>query len=99
MQRRTVIHTIEEIANDDHIKRSTVLFKRTYLPDEKLLTLSKRELEILQLLSKGYSSKQIAGKLGISIFTINNHRKKMLYKTNTANSTELLNNAVRHGLI
>lgn len=95
----SVIHTIEEISNENHIRTSKVLFKRTYLPDEKLLTLSRRELEILQLMSGGYSSKQIAGKLGVSIFTINNHRKKMLYKTKTANSTELLNNAVRHGLI
>jgi DNA-binding CsgD family transcriptional regulator len=95
----SVIHTIEEVNNDNYINASTVLFKRIYLPDEKLLTLTKRELEILQLMSQGYSSKQIAIKSGISIFTVNNHRKKMLYKTNTANASELLKNAVKHGLI
>ena len=45
--------SLEETTNDNFINTSTVLFKRIYLPDEKLLTLTKRELEILQLMSQG----------------------------------------------
>ena len=50
--------------------------------------LSAREIEVLGLVSKGYASKSIAQQLCISINTVNNHRQKILEKTNTANTAE-----------
>ena len=50
--------------------------------------LSPRELEILGLISQGYPSRDIADYLGISICTVNNHRQKILMKTQTVNSAE-----------
>lgn len=49
--------------------------------------LSKRQTEILALLAKGFGSKQIAGKLNISLHTVNRHRQdiiSILRVTNTA---------------
>ncbi len=43
--------------------------------------LSDRELDVLVLAAKGYSSKAIADKLHISIHTVNSHRKNITHKT------------------
>jgi len=48
--------------------------------------LSKREIEILSLVSKGMVSKEIADQLNISVHTVNNHRQKILEKMNVENS-------------
>lgn len=61
--------------------------------------LSSREIEILKHMAEGLSSKQIARILSLSINTVNNHRKSMLSKTNCQSSSELVNFAIRHGLL
>lgn len=61
--------------------------------------LSKRELEIVKLLSEGQSSKDIAKKLFISFHTVNTHRQKMIEKTNTKNTSGLVQYASFNGLI
>lgn len=61
--------------------------------------LSKRELEIVKLISQGHSSKFIADKLFISFHTVNTHRQKMIEKTNTKNTGGLVQFAVCNGLI
>lgn len=60
--------------------------------------LTKREVDVLKLAADGLCSKQIADKLSISIHTVNNHRKKMLVKTNCKNFPELLKLAIRSGI-
>ena len=49
-----------------------------------------RELEVLQLIAHGYSAKQIADKLYISIHTAINHRKNLIEKFNVKNTAELI---------
>lgn len=61
--------------------------------------LSKREIEIVKLLSQGYSSKCIADKLHISFNTVNTHRQHMIRKTNTKNTGELIQLAGGRGWI
>ncbi|RED91741.1 response regulator transcription factor [Marinoscillum furvescens] len=62
------------------------------MPELALLrnTLSGRELEILRLLARGFSSSDIANGLLISIHTVKTHRKNMLRKLEAANTAELL---------
>ena len=62
-------------------------------------TLSKREKEVLKLVAAGYSSKHIADQLCISKHTVNTHRKKMIEKTNTKNTGELVQHAFSNRLI
>lgn len=45
------------------------------------LLLSDREIEVLQLLAQGYTNKQIADHLNISVHTVNTHRKNISQKT------------------
>lgn len=55
-----------------------------------LSVLSKKELEILQLVAEGLSSQEVADKLHLSVRTVSNHRANMLRKTNFHNTTELV---------
>lgn len=52
-------------------------------------SLSKRELEVTELLLKGYSNKEIANKLNISNYTVNDHIKNVYRKTNAHSRMEL----------
>ncbi|KAA5549219.1 LuxR C-terminal-related transcriptional regulator [Adhaeribacter rhizoryzae] len=59
--------------------------------------LSKREIEILKLLGKGYSSKEVADELFISIHTVETHRRNMLEKTNIKDTSCLVHFAILAG--
>ncbi len=52
--------------------------------------ITQREVEIIQLLKEGLSSKEIAGRLFISTNTVRNHRSNLFRKTNARNVVELL---------
>jgi two-component system response regulator NreC len=61
--------------------------------------LSGREREILQLVAEGKSSKEIAGMLNLSIYTVETHRSNLMQKLNLKGIPELILYAVRKGLI
>lgn len=63
----------------------------SYVPQAVEPTLTQRELEVLQLIKKGLSSKEIAHKLHISLNTVRNHRSNLFKKTHAKNMVELLN--------
>ncbi|MFZ6012529.1 MAG: response regulator [Bacteroidota bacterium] len=60
--------------------------------------LTKREIEILKLVAKAYSTAEIAEKLFISTYTVDTHRKNLLSKLNLKNTAGLVNYAVQNGL-
>ncbi len=53
-------------------------------------SLSEREVSLLQLLSQGLSSRQIADIMFISPHTVDTHRRNMLEITNCADTTALI---------
>ncbi len=59
-------------------------------------TLTKREVEIVQLIAAGKSSHQIADELFLSVHTINSHRKNILKKLNLKSPTQLIVYAFEH---
>jgi len=61
--------------------------------------LTEREREILQLLAEGRSSKEIAAHLGVSVKTVETHRRNMMQKLNMRSVAELTKYAIREGLI
>jgi DNA-binding NarL/FixJ family response regulator len=65
----------------------------------ELPELSSREKEILELIAEGYTNPQIAGKLFLSPFTVDSHRKNLLAKLNVKNTATLIKLAVEHKLI
>lgn len=62
-------------------------------------TLTRREKEILTLISEGFTNPQIAEKLFISLYTVETHRKNLLSKFNTNNTASLIKIAATNGLI
>ena len=62
------------------------------------MRLSSREREVLQLITEGYNSKQIADKLFISIKTVSTHRRNIMEKLNINNIADLIKFALREGL-
>lgn len=62
-------------------------------------SISNREIEVLRLLSKGNSSKQIADILQLSQKTVDNHRQNMLHKTGVKSSGELVAYGITMGYI
>ncbi|MFK7808872.1 MAG: response regulator transcription factor [Saprospiraceae bacterium] len=67
--------------------------------ERKISKLSTREVEILQLLSEGSKSKDIAIRFSISELTVKKHRENLLRKTKAKNVANLIAIAIREGLI
>ena len=61
--------------------------------------ISLREKEVLDLMSGGYRSKEIADKLYISVNTVNIHRKNIIEKLGVSNSSEAIKAAIKLRLI
>jgi DNA-binding NarL/FixJ family response regulator len=57
--------------------------------------LTNRELEIFQMIGQGLTTRQIAGKLGLSPKTIDAHRERIKQRLELKNVTELTKHAVQ----
>ncbi len=57
--------------------------------------LSDRELEVIQLIGRGLSTREIAGTLNLSVKTIESHRAHIKEKLNLRNATELVQFSVQ----
>ena len=63
------------------------------------VNLTTREIEIIRLIEKEFSNKQIAEQLFLSERTVETHRKNILSKSEAKNMTELINFANKSGII
>jgi DNA-binding NarL/FixJ family response regulator len=63
------------------------------------VVLSKREIQILEMLAEGLSNKEIADKLFLSKRTVETHRQNILDKTNCKNSSSLIKYALCNGIL
>jgi two-component system response regulator NreC len=60
--------------------------------------LTKREREVLQLLAEGVSTKEIAGRLNLSVKTVETHRANIMDKLDIHTISKLVKYAIREGL-
>jgi two-component system, NarL family, response regulator LiaR len=65
----------------------------------ELLNLSKRELEVLQLMAEGLSNKEIADRLFVSLSTIKTHANNLFDKMNVERRTQAIEKGKRLGII
>lgn len=65
----------------------------------KAEVLTHREKEVLKLIAEGKSSKEIAELLFISIYTVNNHRAKIIKKLGLKKTADLVRYAIREGYV
>lgn len=83
---------VNEFINQSHqeeVSYSSDLFK----------ILSKRELEILPLIAKGYGNKDIAEKLFVSVKTVEAHKTHIMNKLNLKSKPELVEYALKKKLL
>lgn len=93
-----MVHTIEKINHNGGLGKERIATNYFY-PNKEDTLLTRQEKIVLQYMSEGYSSKQIAEKLFSSERTIINHKQNMLRKTNTKNSVELVAFGIRNRLV
>jgi DNA-binding NarL/FixJ family response regulator len=63
-----------------------------------LSRLTGREREVLQLVAEGHSTKDIAGRLHLSVKTIDTHRQRLMEKLSIHSVAGLTKYAIRYGL-
>jgi DNA-binding NarL/FixJ family response regulator len=67
------------------------------IEESKALTTS--EIEIVKLVSQGFTTKEIAFRKNISFHTVNTHRKNIFRKMAVSNASELIMKAIKSGWI
>ncbi len=72
---------------------------RTVISDVDRSRLTPRELEVVQLLAEGKTSKEVSAALGISIKTTETHRANIMRKLNFHSVSQLVMYAVRNNLL
>lgn len=87
---------------------TVVVEKQVYINDNAFqlntaaleeLSLSKRELEVLQLMAEGFSNHEIAEKLYVSLSTIKTHSRNLFDKLGVARRTQAIDKAKKLSLI
>ncbi|GMV48680.1 MAG: hypothetical protein NBKEAIPA_00620 [Nitrospirae bacterium] len=61
--------------------------------------LTPRQKEILKLVSQGYTNRDIAGRLEISVRTVEVHRFNLMRRLKVRNVAQLLRQALQHGFL
>jgi len=72
--------------------------KHCYKQDKKVIYLTRREREILQLIAEGFTTKGIAIKLNLSLNTVHVHRYNIMQKLNIHKQAGLIRYALREGI-
>ncbi|WKN44585.1 response regulator transcription factor [Tunicatimonas pelagia] len=82
-----------QLMQDELIQRNR--FQRDFF---KLRTLTDREIEVLKLICREMTNKEIASTLHLSPRTVDNHRNSLLEKCEVKNTVGLVKFAIRHHL-
>lgn len=102
-----VIESIHEVQEFDYcfnnditkIMRKVMMYKGKRGSDNFTVDLSERELEVLTLICKEYTAKEIGEKLFISYRTVEGHRKNLLSKLNVRNTAGLVVFAIKNEIV
>lgn len=103
ISKQELLNAIHKIANggiyfSEEVLNELAAFSQTRKEEEKV-QLTVREKEIIQLMEKEYSNKQIADELFISERTVETHRKNIFRKTSTNSVLGLIKYAYQHKII
>lgn len=86
---------IQPVVASRVLDRLAELSKKTLASE----TLSEREIEVLRLMAKGVSNKDIADQLSITQSTVKTHITSIFQKLNVTTRTEAVTSALRKGII
>lgn len=96
-----LILAIQTILKGGHYlcKRFKSILKRMHMEECIKEQLTLREMEVLQAIAKGYSTREIADLLHVSNNTIESHRKSLMSKLDAKNAVDLVLKAINLGII
>ena len=101
-----IINAIRAVANGESFIDPTMtitLVRNLALVDvpksDATDNLSAREIEILRLVAHGYTNREIAEKLHLSMRTVEGHRSSLLDKLDLSTPIQIVRYAMQHGLI
>jgi len=77
----------------------TVVEAFLHKTDVRSQPLSPRELQVLQLVAEGKTTKEVASLLGISVKTAESHRTRIMEKLEIHETAGLVRYAIRHGIV
>jgi len=63
-----------------------------------LCVLTPQERRVLQLITEGRTTKEIAGELAVSVNTVHTHRNNLMAKLDIHKETDLVRHAIREGI-
>jgi len=66
-------------------------------PLAKIKDPSERELVVLRCIAQGYSNKEVAANLGVSVKTVETYKMRAMEKLSLRNRVEIVRHAVKHG--
>ena len=97
------MHAVADGGSYIHPKMTALLTKQLSQgasdEDRSYQQLSNRELEILQLLAKGFTNKEISERIFLSVKTVEAHRSKIYQKLGLKSRADLVDYALRHKLL
>ena len=83
----------------DEVKNALVNSMVQDRPKTTDVKLTRRELEVLQLIARELTNGEIAEKLFISLYTVETHRRNLMKKLNVKNGVGLIREAMDRGLL
>ena len=98
----TLIAAVRKVAEGEqvlHEKLKAELTGNLFGNNDHTQVMTRREIEILQLIAEEYTNPEIAAKLHISPHTVENHRNHMLQKLGVKNTAGLIRKAMEQGII
>lgn len=102
---KEVISAIETVTQGEEYYATAIrtsflkeLVRRENSHADKTNKLTTREIEVLQMICREFSTEEIASSLFVSPLTINNHRRSLIAKTGAKNAAGLVVYAVKNGL-
>ena len=103
--RKNLSHAIEVVFSGGNFYSEEMLgfFTKKYIqetqPEYDDSEITKREMEVLQLVAEGLSNQEIADRLFISKRTVDGHKNNLIVKTGSKNMVDLLVYSIKKGLV
>ncbi len=108
--RSEILEAIYTLRNgyEFYAKTITNILLNNYLSDKKIdsdekenrqKNLSVREMEVFKLFAEGYSNREIAEKLFISVRTVETHKNNIMKKINIKTTVDLVKFAIKNNII
>jgi len=101
---RDLIHALRAVASGKNylspeVTGAVMTLWEDGAPNPGSLPLGRREKEVLKLIAEGHRSPTIATQMGITVATVEAHRRNILRKLQLHSAADLTRYALRHGMI